>query len=419
MNNSIEQSFYQHLLQTWNALTRSEKGFFVFMLFTLVPSLSTLLAGIFNRIGLDFISTNCKWCFLSGSLLFMFPFVSKKLLARDVIFFLSVIAFIYLSPMIWNGSEVFVYKKAGLFLWTVVPYFFVGLSINYERQHDFFVSISRLALFIELLVQVLIILGLTSSMGKGEDGSAGEQMTSAYGFVFSCMYLFIIAMESRWMKDRLMAIFACVLLLFMGTRGPILVYAFFVTGYLVFFRNYKNHNNYKKAITVLLFVVLYKFIEPILLLLMPLAQSLGFSTRIFDSFMDEQMFNFEESNGRDAIWESLLDSLKYQPEGYGWGGDRFVRSGDWLHHEGYAHNLWLEMLVQFGYYLGGIIIALILFLTIRAFIKANKSKISPFLFIWFSAGIMALQTSQTYISYPVFFVFLGYCVSLIRKPKIS
>lgn len=344
----------------------------------------------------------------------MLPLLTKNVKVFDIFVFLVVVGFILLSPAIWPASQSFVNENASLFLWTVVPYYFIGLTLDYNKHEDILLSVSRLALFIELFVQFTILTGLTNTIGRADDGTSGEQMNNAYGFIFAAIYLFIEADRNRRFGDILMASLAFILLLFMGARGPVVVYGFFIMGYYILF---KRSSVWKKTLICLLFFVFYRFIDIILLLFLPLAQVLGFSTRVFDSIREGTFVNLEETNGREDIWEIGLEALQIHSNGYGWGGDRYVVVGDWSAFYGYAHNFELEILIQFGYILGGAILLFIVLLLAFSFFKTRGTRTCEFLFLLFCAGIMTLQTSQTYILQPLLFLLIGYSVAILRIPS--
>ena len=412
-----DTSIYFHLKNTWRALSRPNKGLFLFLLISLVPSVCVLFMGIFARIGLATINPYIQNIILAISLLFIMPLLREKVRMNDLLLFVAIVIFIYISPRIWPASRPFVDEYAGPFLWTVVPYIFIGLIIDYEQHKDLLLAISRLALFIELFVQFLIQLGITNSMGRADDGTSGEQMVAAYDFIFAAMYLFMEAEHSRKAVDVVLASLSFILLLFMGTRGPIVVYGFFIMGYFIVFKKYEKFNLSKKILICLFFYLFYSFIDVVLLLLMPLANAIGFSTRVFDAISSGAFVNLEESNGRDSIWETCFDALKYHPEGYGWGGDRYVVVGDWYDFFGYAHNFAVEILVQFGWVIGGVMLLSLFILLLRAFKKSAGTPDCSFLFFLFCAGIMTLMTSQSYIVHPLLFLLIGYCVSLLRLPR--
>lgn len=83
----------------------------------------------------------------------------------------------------------------------------------------------------------------------------------------------------------------------------------------------------------------------------------------------------------------------------------------------YSHNFFSELLLTFGYILGGVLVLSLLILIVRA-IKCVKN-IEEFSFgtILFCCSIIKLQVSGTFLSEPMLYLFIGYCVSLIRKNK--
>lgn len=96
----------------------------------------------------------------------------------------------------------------------------------------------------------------------------------------------------------------------MGARGPIVVYAIFVVGYFVFFRQYNKYALLKRGIAITLFAAFYYYMELIILAILPIAMTLGFSTRVFDSILDDKMVNMEESSNRDNFYASVIEEIK-------------------------------------------------------------------------------------------------------------
>ncbi|GAG27707.1 unnamed protein product, partial [marine sediment metagenome] len=78
---------------------------------------------------------------------------------------------------------------------------------------------------------------------------------------------------------------------------------------------------------------------------------------------------------------------------------------------GYAHNLFLELLADFGIIFGTIIIIILLFLIIKSLLTKNKEKYRMII-IWLSLGFVSLMFSGTYMDTIGFWIFLGL---LIRK----
>ena len=125
-----------------------------------------------------------------------------------------------------------------------------------------------------------------------------------------------------------------------------------------------------------------------------------------------QMADMESASNRDIFYDAVWKAINNDPSGfgYGWGGDRLHTPTG-----GYAHNLELELLCQFGY-IGGSLLLLVLFvIVLRSLVKAIKSNTVSFWYAMLCGGVLSLQLSDTYITNNLFFVFVGYVVMISRQ----
>ena len=113
---------------------------------------------------------------------------------------------------------------------------------------------------------------------------------------------------------------------------------------------------------------------------------------------------------RTDIWEQAINLISKKPVfGYGLLGDRLVFTPGIA----YAHNLFLEIALQFG------LIVLVIFALwfVFRFIKILKTErdnipfITTYRALLFSTGFLVLLLSCSYLNQPCFFAFLGMMVS--------
>ena len=266
-----------------------------------------------------------------------------------------------------------------------------------------------LALFVLLFWQTCRLLRLVE-VNETVDGFLGEQMEQGYMLLFPSSYFFVESLRSRRLIDIVATIVASIMLVFMGAKGPAVIMLLFFTSYIILFHKYKTNNALKKIVILLLFLIILSFFYEIIEALMPIANRLGFNTRVFESFLYGEL-NLDNSSGRDDIYACIIRGLQDSQGfvGYGWGGDRLLAKGLW------AHNLEFELLAQYGLVIGSILLLSIFSLIIRCYLKIRHTTELSFWYVLFFMGIMELQLSYTYINHPLFFVFLGYCISIVRR----
>jgi hypothetical protein len=157
----------------------------------------------------------------------------------------------------------------------------------------------------------------------------------------------------------------------------------------------------------------YIFLRPIIIVLMFITRMVGLSTRIFESFLEDELFNYENSSGRDKIHELLWEYIVNDRGGigYGLGSDRLMgRNGT-----EYAHNLIYEIWMDFGLYIGSFLLILFVLFIIKTFRKAygsDKFNLFLILLIW---SVGHLMLSGTYLEDFQVYFFIGYCVNVLRS----
>ena len=133
----------------------------------------------------------------------------------------------------------------------------------------------------------------------------------------------------------------------------------------------------------------------------------GLSNRIMNYFVEGA---FMDDSGRSSIQDALLSAMDMAPAfGYGLAGDRNITNGS------YAHNLFLELIVSFGW-VGGIAISLLIVtIIIRAYYCLKSKTEKGFFFLLFSCGFIHLMISGSFLHSSFFFLLIGYCSLLISR----
>ena len=201
-----------------------------------------------------------------------------------------------------------------------------------------------------------------------------------------------------------------------GSRGAFIFAALLPAVFLPF--AWKNLT--EKQIQILKFVTVV--ILPLLILLFlnfqvfisGFAQFLmdrGFSSRTLLSIVNGTI---SEANGRDDIYAMSLELIKTGgPFGRGVYGDR-TTIGQYFSW-GYSHNIFLEMLVSFGYIGGGILILLLVICVIKCFTKWCTTNEDRICFVSFFVPSLKLLFSSSFWYLPQFWGLLAVFFILRRK----
>ena len=154
------------------------------------------------------------------------------------------------------------------------------------------------------------------------------------------------------------------------------------------------------------------FIDPILDYMYEWSESMGLSTRVFDSIQDETMMDYDNSSGRDKLAVRVFAILYEHPFGVGIAGLK----GYGIE---YSHNILFDLLVEYGVLLGGLMIFTIAYIYIQGFIKSRSREEKGFGLVLICSAFIQLMFSHSYIVNWLFFFSLGYFLNIIKRIKIK
>ena len=176
----------------------------------------------------------------------------------------------------------------------------MGVALDYSRFRNTLYWSSVLA----IILSIFFYFAMSSGMVQGE--VSDDNMSMAYNILLPILIVLLYTLENRNMKDVLFSILSSFYLISLGTRGPVLCLMFFVCGYLLIFKNFKN-NIVTKTIIIGIAAIGYSFVEIICLTMIGISSALGLSSRVFDSILTNSFANYEESNSRDDIAETVIE----------------------------------------------------------------------------------------------------------------
>ncbi|WP_313180560.1 O-antigen ligase family protein, partial [Lacrimispora sp.] len=189
-----------------------------------------------------------------------------------------------------------------------------------------------------------------------------------------------------------------------GTRGSLLcLFALFI-GFLIFSKKWK-------ICIVLCFSVLLIAlnINPIVNLLYSITTSLGISSRILEALLGTNMSSISFTNGRTTITNVAFDLIKENTLGYGYLGERAYLNDRvwWFTTDGYAHNIFLEIILQFGIFFGFLLIVALIYLIFNFAIKFNANNAAFSIGIIYMCYCVHLMVSRSYTTTFEFWFLLG------------
>ena len=326
----------------------------------------------------------------------------KTIKPVDVLLYIAFISIYLVNYIIYPQNTCFLDETTMPFIFSTIPYFFVGRIINYERVAK--------PLNLLSIISVLCFAFLYFTRSAGEDsGESGSGMHAAYMLLPFIIVLFANIFTEKKLFPILIGLFSFFMLLSFGNRGAVLYLLIYIVFCLLNTLKSKNKRSIALILSILFIFPIYYYFDLIIMGLYNIMDGLGLSVRIFEKIIEGDI---ADSSGRDIIVSQLLGALKNQPMGLGLLGDRAIVGV-------YAHNIFIELLVSFGYFLGSIISVLLITIIVTAFKKSRNSNIHLFYVGAICFGFLPLLTSHSFLSYPNFWLFLGYTIQILTNDSLE
>lgn len=274
----------------------------------------------------------------------------------------------------------------------------------------YMVNIKNLDVFKKTLVKtsdVILILGIIFLIMNITGNHRVDDYSMSLGYYL--LWPLLVNLLKFLKGFRLLYLFNFILMLFTiistGSRGPLL--SFLVLMFLYLIINY-NNKTHKGIVIGLVFFLLsglvtynYRFLIEKLSLFF---NSLGIKSRTLNLFLDTNPGL--HLSGREKIYEKSLMLINNKPF-LGWG-----LTGEVNALNTYAHNVFIEIFISFGIIIGSIVIVVIFYLLLKAFLRSNY-QVKELIILLFAIGFVPLLVSGTYLTSIQFWILLGLIVNII------
>ena len=170
-----------------------------------------------------------------------------------------------------------------------------------------------------------------------------------------------------------------------GSRGPFLDLGIFIIIYVLL--RIQNSRNKILIISgvVLLFAALYLVYPYLLMLLSTVFKRAGLTSRFISTLASGAI---TEGSGRERIWHAAVEMIKSNPLGYGAMGSRHVMQE--FIYVAHPHQVFLEMLIDFGVIIGSIIIVWLLVSSVRMFTMKGQDEWKAVFLVFFARACQLL-----------------------------
>lgn len=386
-DNQICYIFYIALLWSKDLLCR-----YLYALLTLLPYL-----WIYANYAIDIL-------FLAGFAL-SFRNILRKLLANDILIYTGIMLVFFWSYIFYSSNYEYYVLHGQYVVSSVLPMFLIGVTLYRERDKRLNGVLYSLSLLTVLCFSLYtLVFGITS-----EDAVRAGSMDAAYKLLPHLCLVFGYMVKKPTFFNIAIFSLGFLILFSLGTRGAVLCLGIHAVLTLLFVRRFAHPILFFCSTVGFIVLLLYGGIFD---LIYNFADSNGLSLRLFDKMKDGQ---FTSTSGRDIIAERVWKFIWVFPiGGAGLFADRVATGGF------YAHNIILEILIEFGVFLGPILLVTILLIILRAFAamrKMHDSEGLSLLLALFCSHFVKLFLSGSYLLESGFFMLIGFSLSVIRNYK--
>lgn len=411
-------------LRKYIAENRAELHFLLLFFTIWAPTTVNFFAVFLTKItGLEFVKsafpTVLSICLICSS----YNYWSKRIRGIDVLVYFLLVGTFVLNYIVDDTNSIMQDLFLPMFLTSSLVIFAgIAVDLNKLKLPLFYMSAINVALsafYYLLFTQASTYSGSLESMTNSATSHIGD---ISYQVLPSVLYIIWFTFKDfkifdcKTIINLFFALLGFILISSFGTRGPLVCLIVFVVGYIFFFSSHKN-KYLVRIITVCAAVLCYIFLEPILLYMANLMQSLGMSSRIFVYALEGTFLGGEDSADERMMLLSeakrVLDAGDFHTYfGYGFLGWSKCMSG-------YPHNFYYDIMTSFGYVFGGIFLLWLLVL----FVKTATAKVpidwKCMVFVVSSLGFLQLFMSGTFWGVPFFYLLIGLCLNITRKGSIA
>lgn len=271
---------------------------------------------------------------------------------------------------------------------------------------DKFIQYLRIAAYL-FIIRFLMDLFIFS---RGSLENVYSQYAGYQLYIGFTMLLVPMLLQKKW-YDYIAAILCAVFTLITGARGP---FAFLVVSLVICMLLVSNEKRRLAKILPLIAVatvVIVINMQSIMTFFMNLVAAGGGSSRTIQTIINGNFFTY--LSGRQNVYPIAWDYITKHPfVGCGFVNDRVYLAqsiGGYGSVTGnYAHNIFLEIGMQFGLVLGIVVVVFLIKLIVGTYKRQTTIEKKLFYTALLCSALLPLLVSGSYLSSPMFYALIGY-----------
>lgn len=321
---------------------------------------------------------------------------------KDIVFVLACLLVYFSHYFLFPENQEYIWAQAPIFIGSLMVYF-IGVSYEFKNK-----SLFKFLYYVSIVNTIcFIVYNLFIHVMDDEITITGGMFVAYTILPHLCLIFYFILKKANIINITVFTM-GVILLFSLGNRGSVLCLAIFVALTLIFIYG-KTHPLILTGIIIAIFIVVATPLFDIIFEFMyNFAKANGLSTRIFIKYMEGDL---ADGGTRNIIQSKMITAIKRYPLlGSGIMSDRRI--------VGYAHNIVLEFLLNFGVIFGSVLIVAIFALLLKVITKSKDNKdILALVFIFFCRGVVHLFLSGSYLQESNLFLFIGLCFGFLRYIK--
>lgn len=381
---------------------------------------SPSIISLFNGFIRSFIILPYKLDTLSvyGAILLLILVSIKTIIVRSSPLIYGVIAFFlfgYLIAFLVNSYYYEYYFEYGIdFLFRSAPWLLVTYAVRDNKLLKKCLYFSALIIMVSFTMNLYVF---------NNDFFAGQSYTQSHTYTLLPVAIIIggsLFDKIRWFNVVVFLV-SIILMFSMGARGPIVcVVMYLVLKSIIMYKFKPKRALLISAIILTGIIPVYVYFYKILANMLTIFQKMNLSTRTILRLMEGSFF---EDSARGLLAKHSIDLIKKYPiSGVGVGNERILlinkmgSNGTLSEAMGwYPHNIFLEILLHFGIFIGGAIVFFIIKILCTTIFKNINKDGTDIVCIFVGIGLFPLLFTGSYITSPLFFALLGVCLSQYKK----
>ena len=277
-------------------------------------------------------------------------------------------------------------------IWTLafcIPLFAIFLGVT---DFENILNKSRISVFFISFLALFPVIKYISSNSYEYD------MTLGYYLLYSLILSFISIGKN--LVYLLIFIIDFAFIIIIGSRGPMLCFSIFFLLYLLFYNNSNPKTRFFKAVLLILLISFVLFSDHLLAVF----NKYGIYSRNLNKIISGSLLS---DSGRSEIYDLTISRIEDNALfGIGVGGElSYMKS--------YPHNIFLELLLHYGLFAGGLICLIILVATAKSLYISRFN--CSFEVVLLCSGFIPLLLSGTYLQSPLCWVFMAVALVICKR----